>query len=108
MRDGYTIGNQLYRHLLVFILLEEPKTVKQLLDELTQHGFPSGIKAVQRTVRQLENAGFPVECKEVRGDGHRKNVWQWRETTNVVDNLIKAKAGLGLRRNLPTILTHLN
>lgn len=94
MNTGHKLGNQLYRHLLVFILLEEPRTVKELLDELAQYGFNIGVKAIQRTVVQLQAAGFPIECKSIKG--HGRCVWQWRETTNVVDNLIKAKARLGL------------
>lgn len=92
---GRTFGEQLYTHLLVFIFLEEPKTTRQLVDELAEHGIERDIRTIQRLVHELTKSGFPIERKKTKGN---EFVWQWADTTNTLDSLIKAKASAFLAR----------
>ena len=94
---GRTFSEQFYIHLLVFIFLEEPKTTRQLVDELAEHGFIRNIRTIQRVVHELIESGFPVCFKYIKGKGN-KNFWQWSETTNTLDNMIKAKSLIALNR----------
>ena len=92
---GCTFGEQLYTHLLVFIFLEEPKTTRQLVDELAEHGIERGIRTIQRVVHRLTKSGFPITRSKIVGN---EFVWQWADTTNTLDSLIKAKASAFLAR----------
>ena len=92
---GRTFSEQLYTHLLVFIFLEEPRTTRQLVDELAEHGIERDIRTIQRLVHELTKSGFPIERKKTKGN---EFVWQWSDTTNTLDNLIKAKSSAFLAR----------
>lgn len=94
---GRTFGEQLYIHLLVFIFLEEPKTTRQLVDELAEHGIERHIRTIQRIVHELKKSGFPIVCNDAVGFGNYA-VWQWSEATNVIDQLIQAKSSAFLAR----------
>jgi predicted transcriptional regulator len=92
---GRTFSEQLYIHLLVFIFLEEPKTTRQLVDELAEHGLVRDIRTIQRVVHELINSGFPIARKKIKGNEFE---WQWADSTNTLDSLIKAKASAFLAR----------
>ena len=96
---GRTFGEQLYLHLLVFVSLEEPKTSRQLVDELADYGISRNIRTIQRTLLSLESSGFPIEGKKTKGQG-AAIVWQWRESSNVVDCLLQAKASACFKKTL--------
>lgn len=88
-------SEQLYTHLLVFIFLEEPKTTRQLTEELAEYGIFRGIRTIQRVVHELIKSGFPVCYQKIEGKGNR-HFWHWSETTNTLDNMIKAKSSIAL------------
>lgn len=92
---GRTFSEKLYIHLLVFIFLEEPRTTRQLVDELAEHGIDRDIRTIQRVVHELTKSGFPITRKKITGN---EFMWQWSDTTNTLDSLIKAKASAFLAR----------
>lgn len=92
-----SISEQLYMMLLVFIFLEDQKTTKELVIELKDHGIERDIRTVQRTLILLEKSGFPIERKQIKGQGN-EYFYKWKDSKNTLDYLIQAKASAFLER----------
>jgi predicted transcriptional regulator len=105
MRPSKNVKTQnsslVYAMFIIFASLEEPKTSKQLLDEVNTLGFEKkGLRSVQRMLRNLVAAGFPIERKAIRtGKGNGFDyVWQWTQTKNIDDNIMQAKSLIVLEK----------
>ena len=105
MRQSKNVKTQnsslVYAMFIIFASLEEPKTSKQLLDEVNTLGFEQkGLRSVQRMLRNLAAAGFPIERKIIKtGKGNGFDyVWQWTQTKNIDDNMMQAKSLIVLEK----------
>ncbi len=89
------ISEVLYSRFVMFALLENETTTKNLKIALTSYGFDYSLRTIQRSLKQLKESGLPIESvRPENAIGGTELLWRWKNTTNPTDLLIQAKSTL--------------
>jgi hypothetical protein len=89
------ISEVLYSRFVMFALLENETTTKNLKVALTGYGFDYSLRSVQRALKQLKESGLPIESVRAENSiGGTELLWRWKDTKNQTDLLIQAKSTL--------------
>ncbi|PTQ87105.1 hypothetical protein [Agitococcus lubricus] len=90
------ISEVLYSRFVMFALLENEITTKNLQIALTGYGFDYSLRTIQRSLKELKASGLPIESSrcQKKSVGGTELLWKWKDTANPTDLLIQAKSTL--------------